>query len=64
MCSYLYTMPPIPLFTNLINNPFSDSLKLNAASVVLAFDINPATDAKGQKILPDPNNLLDEGLAV
>jgi len=57
-------MPPIPLFTNLTNNPFSNSLKLNAASVVLAFDVNPATDAKGKKILPDPNNLLDEGLAV
>ena len=37
---------------------------LNAASVVLAFNINPATDAQGRKILPNPNDLLDEGLAV
>lgn len=42
----------------------NNSLKLSAASVVSAFNINPATDAKGRKILPDPDDLLDEGLAV
>ena len=46
------------------SNSFSNSLKLNAASIVFAFNINPAKDAKGRKILPDPNDLLDEGLAV
>lgn len=59
-------IPRCPFLCLLISqtNPLKNSLKLNAASVVLEFNINPTTDAKGKKILSDPNNLLDEGLAV
>ncbi|KDR82192.1 hypothetical protein GALMADRAFT_276748 [Galerina marginata CBS 339.88] len=42
----------------------NNALKLNAASVVFAFNINPVINAQGKKVSPDPNDLLDEGLAV
>jgi cytochrome P450 len=42
-----------------------NALKLNAASIVSMFFINKARDpATGELITPDPDDLLDEGLAV
>ncbi|TDL15532.1 cytochrome P450 [Rickenella mellea] len=42
----------------------NNALALNAASIVFAFHIDKAKDASGNDITPDPNDLLDEGLAV
>lgn len=37
---------------------------INAANILWAFDIRKAKDASGNEITPDPNDMLDEGLAV
>ncbi len=43
---------------------YSNSLAINAANIIWAFQICKAKDALGNEITPDPDALLDEGLAV
>jgi len=42
----------------------NNALAINSASIVWAFEIRKAKDASGREITPDPDALLDEGLAV
>lgn len=43
---------------------YSNALAINAAHIVWAFNIRKCTDSYGNQVTPDPNALLDEGLAV
>lgn len=42
----------------------SQALSLMAATTAAIFDIQPVLDIEGNAVLPNPNSLLDEGLAV